>query len=558
MKKFLSIILTAMLIVGMLPTAFAEDVVENPKYAFSYSAHGKTENVTVTDFTTYETIDKSVSTGSWKYVSRLGDVYSTMELQQEQLQYSVKSVDPVNDNALLLMLKVDASGTYVPTVGFGEAAITGRVDLYMVKTTDVTAQDYAVQDINGIMSLVGDASYDADAIVKHICSVDTNSSSVEPEDTYAEKLELEAGEYYLISVISKGEVASNHSKGRTYCNFKFLDLMKQSTGDEEEMETVSGNVSFGAYCDVPNAITVTGIEGYISNNQIDSVPVGSTIKAVANTTNPKYIFRGWKRGSRDYGVWLTTDTTVEFPIMTNTFLSAVYEPVADEDTVNVEFYNYNGQYLDTAENVANMAFSLITKPDATLTGYGSPFWTIDGVSAVSADAMFKKLTRVVANYKAKESFKVTIGDMIEGAITNTYAYDTELELKSASKKAGTWYVNEKPVANGASYKHCVWDTASITFVEEETAAPIISLDAKVKENGARMISYDANGKDIVEVGILFGENASVASFSGKAASKAKGDVQGQFTAMPNSDTISTARGYMIYEDNGTYRVIYSK
>ena len=73
-----------------------------------------------------------------------------------------------------------------------------------------------------------------------------------------------------------------------------------------------------------------------------------------------------------------------------------------------------------------------------------------------------------------------------------------------------------------------------------------------------MISYDANGKDIVEVGILFGEGASVASCDSKAASKVKGDAQGQFTAQPNSGTTATARGYMIYKEDNTYKVIYSK
>ena len=324
-------------------------------------------------------------------------------------------------------------------------------------------------------------------------------------------------------------------------------------GEEtEEPETVSGNVSFGAYSEGPAPVVT--IDDEPNTNVIESVAVGSTVKAVADTTNPNYKFLGWKRGSRDFGVWLTEDATVEFPIMTNTFLTAVYEPVADEAAVNVEFYNYKGQYLDTAENVGDKAFSAITKPTATLTGYSFPFWTLDGVNAIADETTFTKLTRVVAKYNNKENFTVTIGEGITGATTDEYDYDTELNLSATSD--GTWYVNEKPVAYGASYKHCVWDTASITFKAEETIAPIISIDSTKKTNGARMISYDANGKEIVEVGILFGDNASLASCNSKAASKATGDAQGQFTAMPNG-TETTARGYLIYNDNGTYKVIYA-
>ncbi|MBQ6698586.1 MAG: hypothetical protein IJN09_06040, partial [Oscillospiraceae bacterium] len=177
---------------------------------------------------------------------------------------------------------------------------------------------------------------------------------------------------------------------------------------------------------------------------------------------------------------------------------------------------------------------------------------------IADNTIFTKLTRIVAKYSSTDSFAVTIdSETIKGATSNTYAYDTELELESVLGNAGTWYVGDKPVAYGVSYKHCVWDTASITFVAEKTTAPIISIDDKVKDNGARMISYDANDANIVEVGILFGDNAVVTSFSSKAASKATGNVQGQFTAMPNG-TETTARGYLIYSDGTEYKVIYSK
>lgn len=316
---------------------------------------------------------------------------------------------------------------------------------------------------------------------------------------------------------------------------------------------VGGTASFGVYSDVANSVTVK-IGGSASENVIESVTVGTTVEATAATEVEGYIFRGWKRGSADRGVWLTSDATVKFPLMTNTFLTAVYDVDTAETDVNVEFYNYNGQYLGKTENVGENEFSAITKPTAALTGYSNPFWTLDGKNEIANETIFTKLTRVVAMYNDKDSFDVTIGEGITGAATGTFDYDTELALTSASE--GTWYVNGKPAAYGSTYKHCVWDAATITFAADKTTAPIISLDGKTKTNGARMISYDANGADIVEVGILFGNNATVSSFSGKAASKAKGDVQDQFTAQPSGEEIA-AKGYLIYNDNGTYRVIYA-
>ena len=46
------------------------------------------------------------------------------------------------------------------------------------------------------------------------------------------------------------------------------------------------------------------------------------------------------------------------------------------------------------------------------------------------------------------------------------------------------------------------------------------------------ISYDANGVSITEVGILFGEGATIKSFDSKATSKKRGNSQDHYTAMP--------------------------
>lgn len=453
-------------------------------------------------------------------------------------------------------------GNYV--YGFKSISLTQILNPQMEVTATAVAFDLAD----------GDTSNDtATASVKVSGTTNVETTETETTETTIDPREISDG--FVEYVSTKPEIATVSADGtitavapgtaKIYAqsidgavksNEIQITVSGEVPGEEAAPETVSGNVSLGAYSDVPDSVTVT-INGTASENEIESVAVGSTVKAVADTTNPKYKFLGWKRGSAERGVWLTEEATVEFPIMTHTFLTAVYEPVADEAIVNVEFYNYKGQYLDTAENVGNTAFSAITKPEPTLTGYSNPFWTLDGVNAIANDTTFTKLTRIVAKYSNTDSFAVTIdSETIKGATSNTYAYDTELELESVSGNAGTWYVGDKPVAYGASYKHCVWDEANITFDAEETTAPIISIDDKVKDNGARMISYDANGKDIVEVGILFGDNAVVTSFGSKAASKATGDAQGQFTAMPNG-TETTARGYLIYDDNGKYKVIYA-
>lgn len=134
-------------------------------------------------------------------------------------------------------------------------------------------------------------------------------------------------------------------------------------------------------------------------------------------------------------------------------------------------------------------------------------------------------------------------------------YDTKI-TKTYSAPV-VWYRDDVRVGYGTEYEYFVWDNVGkITYVEG-TAQPLVVLDKAIKSGNARMIEYDAGGKKIVEVGILFGDSAGITvdSCKYKATSK-KGASHGQFTAKPYDDE-SCARGYLIYEENGKYKVIYS-
>ena len=306
-----------------------------------------------------------------------------------------------------------------------------------------------------------------------------------------------------------------------------------------------------------NEGVTTNIDGYKAGNTTSDITPGKTVRVTANPVEG-YIFRGWKRGSADNGVWVSDSETYSFPLLTNTYLTAIYDVVTAEAAVNVEFYNYNGQFL-TSKPVNGAGFgTLASGVIPTLTGYNNFFWTIDGTNAIGDDTVFEKLTRVVAKFKDedRETFNVTVPTNAESNLPDgTYAYDTEITM--TANDDGFWKVNGEPVAYGKTYTYTVWSEATITFeVKTNDNKPIISLDTKTTD-GARMISYDANGADIVEAGILFGEKATINSADSRAVSReAKGDVSGQFTARPYNAT-NYARGYLIYNDNGTYRVIYA-
>ena len=80
------------------------------------------------------------------------------------------------------------------------------------------------------------------------------------------------------------------------------------------------------------------------------------------------------------------------------------------------------------------------------------------------------------------------------------------------------------------------------------------------KSGSWMIEYDAGevGEDnILEVGIVFGNADSTPTVEvceEKMSSQRDDFTHGQFAA---TSDYQVARGYLIYNDNGTYRVIYA-
>ncbi|MBQ2743904.1 MAG: Ig-like domain-containing protein [Oscillospiraceae bacterium] len=346
-------------------------------------------------------------------------------------------------------------------------------------------------------------------------------------------------------------------------NIETLTREVTVVGEVATEEVVDAEITFAATSNVGgDGITVTVPEiDYVIGQPNSDIPAGTSI-ALTATGVEGYEFRGWKRGSESDGVMISNAETFTFPLFTNTVITAIYEAKSETPTTpSVEFYNYNGQFIES-KPVNGQVFSALKpaeKDNPTLTGHNFSFWTCDGKTAVGENEVFEVLTRVVAMFTVDtKTYAVDIGDGITGADDDSYAYDTKLELSASGK--GTWYVNNKPVAYGDKYTHYVYGKANITFTAGEgSGAPILSLDTE-EIDGSRMISYDANGAEIVEVGIIFGSGTpTIGSFNnGKAASKHTGkNISGQFTATGYDGTSTGARGYLIYNDNGTYRVIYA-
>ncbi len=294
------------------------------------------------------------------------------------------------------------------------------------------------------------------------------------------------------------------------------------------------SVSFGADASVDGIEIETNVSGY-EQGKVGSVDINTPVEVkaiptvkVADTT---YVFRGWVRGNADGGRIISLDATYGFTAMTNTYLTAIYTEEAEE-----EYYAWNGEFLGTSN---------VTAP--TVLGYNFKEW--------AKHVMSENLTRFVAQY---EQLTTTYGVTYNGNVTQ-HKYDDPVTLTSDTDVY--WYRDGKLVDYGTSYTFNVWDATEITTSSEGHNLPMLVLDAKAKD-GNYMVEYDANGKTIIEVGILFNaedDNAPTVE-SCKEKMNSQRDLSknphGQFAA--KAGTYTQARGYLIYQDGGEYKVIYSE
>lgn len=267
-----------------------------------------------------------------------------------------------------------------------------------------------------------------------------------------------------------------------------------------------------------------------------------------------YTFSHWVQGTAAKGTWVSSDPIYNFNLTSNTYLTAVYTNDADKI---VEFFNGTGELI-AQKTVVDGSVEEPAKP--TMIGFDFLRWITAKDKEFLNENITATLTRVVAEFAVKnDTFSV---NGVSGK-----KYDEAIEIPSASGNEVAWYRDDVLVGYGTSYKYNVWD--AVGKIEEKAIVgskqPIVVLDKTVKtdDDGSKayMIEFDSADKQIVEVGILFAENGTptVDSCMYKATSQKNGSgIHGQFTAKPANASQTVVRGYLIYKDGDTYRVIYSR
>lgn len=333
---------------------------------------------------------------------------------------------------------------------------------------------------------------------------------------------------------------------------------------------VDENVSFMATSNVPNAVLVGTVKGTTFQKYYDadtalSIP-GNTAMRVEALDMPGYNFVGWFLGSAEKGIFFHAVNAFNIRLVSNLCLTAVYEPVEDADdgaSVDVAFYNGNGQLLSNSSVEKGTEFAAIAQPDMDKYALrGAKFlgkWSMANVGEISDSYKFNKDSKLVAQYEADSSAKYYVdvpdGMGVEDAY---YEYDTKLVLNAG--KDVTWLRNGKVVAYGSTYEYYVWGADNITIADATPAdeqMPVITLTS---DTDGDMIEWDKGasefGASIVEVGILYNNLSSakptIGGFTSKAIVKERED-HGQFTVIGDG----VARGYIAYKVGSLTRVIYT-
>ncbi|MBE6964963.1 MAG: hypothetical protein E7441_02890 [Ruminococcaceae bacterium] len=413
------------------------------------------------------------------------------------------------DNAWIA-IKLDVpetSGRYKLTFGLTSTAIAPSCDIFWAPyEEEEDSGSYYVKDINRIAQ-------------------NTSMKYADSQTIVIENVEIEnEADYYILGIRLNGKSGYN----------KIQIANITLTKDETAAPTT---INYGVFDNVEDsdAVTVTGGE---NNKLFGSVTAGTGISATAGEKEG-YTFRYWVLGSAATGRYYSSEKTVTINPYANIALTAIYTE-ATEDTKYLDFFNWNGEFVDSKEVTDGKVTALPTQP--TLTGYSFLNWILEDNKTTFTDATVEipeSISKAMAQYTAVD--------------------DYDQAVQNNGSETG-WTRNGKLVTYSENYEFFTWLKApdDIDEYNGEDIADKIPLAVLESDGGENfMLEYDKGEYTIKEAGILFGktEKVNVESAYSKATAKyLEEDGHGQLTAAPEGDQDMElyARGYVMYNDKVIY------
>ncbi len=292
----------------------------------------------------------------------------------------------------------------------------------------------------------------------------------------------------------------------------------------------------------------------IEGGMISSVSRGKTVTVSAPETAGNYRFKHWLGTA---GI-ASFDAEYTFNMYTNKALLAVYEEIPAETKATVTFYKENRELVSSLVVDKGEIFGDIKPENPSLFGYTEFLGWFLGEDKEAEDAyVIEKDTEVVALFDGEVPVS---GITVDGSPVGDMSYGEAETVTSHNASFSYWKRGDKIVSYNKSYTFYAWqNNASITSVNNGAveAEPVAVLD---KFEDGYMLEYEIpEGCTRLEVGIIFGDRASISvdSCFAKAVSQ-KTDTRGFFTVSADDD-LTVAKGYVIYRDlQGAVKVVYSK
>lgn len=348
----------------------------------------------------------------------------------------------------------------------------------------------------------------------------------------------------VVTAIGEGEAEITVAATNPYFATPFEKKFTVTVFDNAPGDIVSTDVNVYVGATVGGTVSATGVTA----DKVEKVTAGKAVSVVA-TADEGYKFAYWKDSAGNH---VSDSETYSFNAYTNTSIVAVFDSISQaSEKIGVDFFDGNRAYLGFREVASGTSFKDISdKPTYGMTGYDFIGWSIENeakiTSFVRAVALYEEEGKLISGITMNGSEKkANYGDMITGDIADAKA----------------WYRDNKLVAYGSKYTYLAWGDTNITSSTEDPVEkiPLVVLN---KSGDSYMIEYDNAGFDIVDAGIIFGneEHKEVNSCYYKAKVK---DIKshGQFTAKKSLNTKydqSSVRGYIIFKNtDGELRVIYA-
>jgi hypothetical protein len=324
---------------------------------------------------------------------------------------------------------------------------------------------------------------------------------------------------------------------------------------------------------------INEIEGYNTWGEPQNMTLGAAVLPSVNPVVTDRKFAYWKNPVSNRIVSLSATFEAPVKIGTNTVLTAVYMPLdnASDEKVLVDFIDKNGKILQSS--IIDKGTTVSPPENAFSPGYITNAWN----AVYSGEIINRNSFFIAESTRSDETYTITVLNGTGGgsgyryndmATVSTDIDDDEFSYWARRGADGKDY----PVSFDKTYSFYVWDNSILTACTKSVAdvidiVPTVSASPKIAQDGSGKYRFMVwaerilpEGCEMLEFGIVFSttqanneptiENCDSAAVSQNNTDRSAGQFTARIDSL-NQGSYVYARAYLIYKQEGSYRVLYS-